>query len=197
MNINFDGWYITSLVFGVLAVLVCLLVYAFNNRKLTLIFKMLFDIFSILNLAFAYVSTKEPGLLAGLGVNVVGVTRDIFFLFRKKYKWADHYLWVVFFCTLYACSLFFTYKSPLSLLPVFGSIINTSALYLINQKHTKIITIFGQVLFITYFAVLIQASELLTILNLSASVVTLISVIIGLISIIIREKVVVEEKKEE
>ena len=188
MNINFDGWYIASLVFGVLAVLVCLLVYAFPSRKLTLIFKMLFDIFSIFNLAFAYISTKEVGLLAGLGTNVVGVTRDIFFLFRKKYKWADHYFWLIFFCSLYALSLIFTYKSALSLMPVIASIINTSALYLINQKRTKIITIFGQIIFITYFAILIQGSELLTILNLAASTTTLISVIIGLFLILKNER---------
>lgn len=193
MNINFDGWYIASLIFGILAVSVCFLIYATKDRTKTLLLKFAFDIFSILNLAFAFISTNEVILLAGLGTNVVGAVRDIFFIFRKKYKWADHYLWVVFFCTLYALSLIFTYKNPLSLMPVIGSIINTSALYLIDQKKTKWITVIGQIIFITYFAILIKGSELLTILNLSASVVTMISVIIGLV-VIYRSNEEVEEQ---
>lgn len=183
MNINFDGWYIASLVFGILAVLVCLLIYLTKNRLLTLFFKLLFDVFSILNLIFAYISTGEVALLAGLGGNVVGALRDIFFMFRKKYKWADSYLWVGVFWLLFGLSLIFTYRNPLSLMPVIGSFINTFALFLIDQKYTKYITFFGQFVFITYYAVLIRGSELLTILNLSASVVTLVSVIIGIIVI--------------
>ena len=187
MNINFDGWYIVSLVFGVLAVLVCFLIYLTKSRILTLFFKMLFDIFSILNLTFAYISTKEVGLLAGLGTNIVGVVRDIFFMYRKKYRWADHYFWLILFCSIYALSLIFTYKTPLSVMPVVGAIINTTALYLMNQKHTKYITFVGQIIFITYYSLLIVGSELLTILNLSASVVTFISVIIGIVLILKNE----------
>lgn len=193
MNINFDGWYIASLIFGILAVLVCFLIYSTKDRTKTLLLKFAFDIFSILNLAFAFISTNEVALLAGLGTNVVGAVRDIFFIFRKKYKWADHYLWVVLFSSLYALSLIFTYKNPLSLMPVIGSIINTSALYLIDQKKTKWITVIGQIIFITYFAILIKGSELLTILNLSASVVTMISVIIGLVVIYHSNKEVQEQ----
>ena len=188
MIINFDGWYITSLVFGILAVLVCLLIYATRSRFLTLFFKMFFDIFSVLNLTFAYLSTKEPALLAGLGTNMVGVSRDILFMFRGKYKWADNSFWLFLFVSLYGMSLSLTYQNPLSLMPVFASMINTTALYLLNQKHTKIVTIFGQIIFITYFAVLVSGTELLSILNLLCSVVTLVSVIIGLINIKISSK---------
>ena len=188
ININIDGYYIVSLIFGVLAVLSCLFVYLFPGRFHTLLFKMLFDIFSIFSLTFAYLSTKEALLLAGLATNVVGVTRDIFFMFRKKGTWTDSYFWPFLFCSLYLLSLIFTYRGPLSLLPVFGSVINTSALYLINQKRTKMITIVGQVLFITSYAILVNNSELLTILNLTASVVTLVSVIAGLIIIYKKNK---------
>lgn len=175
-----DGYYITSLVFGILAVLVCLFIFSHRSRSLSLLLKFLFDLFSALNLTFAYLSTGEVILLAGLGTNIVGMARDILFFFRGRYKWANNILWLFLFLLLYGLSLIFTYRNPLSLLPVIGSLINTTALYLLNHKAMKWLTFIGQLFFITYYAILIRSSDMLTILNLLASSVMMASVIIGL-----------------
>lgn len=188
MNFNLDGYYIVALIFGILAVLDCFLGYLFPKRNLTLIFKLLFDVFSVINLLFAYLSTKEAGILAGLATNIVGICRDLIFLQRSKSKVFDDYTWLAIFLLLYSLSLLTTYKNPLSLLPVIGSLINTTALYLYNQKVNRILTFFGQLFFISFYASLIVNSSLLTLLNLICSSVTFVSVIIGLIHILRGEK---------
>ena len=188
MNFNLDGYYIVALIFGILAVLDCFLGYLFPKRGLTLLFKLLFDVFSVINLLFAYLSTKEAGLIAGLATNVIGICRDLVFLQRGKSKIFDDVTWLAIFLLLYSLSLITTYKNPLSLLPVIGSLINTTALFLYSQKLNRILTIFGQLFFISFYASLIVNSELLTLLNLLCSCVTLVSVILGLINVLRFEK---------
>jgi len=178
-----DGLYVTSIVFGILAVLVCFFIFLHRSRDLTLMFRLLFDIFSALSITFAYLYSKEVVLFAGLGTNIVGIGADILFYFRKRYKWADHIFWLFLILSLYGLSLIFTYRSPISLLPIFGSFINTTALYLMNHKVTKWMTFCGQIFFITYYSLLLVGSDMLTLLNLLCSSVMMVSVIIGLFMI--------------
>ena len=120
-------------------------------------------------------------------VDGIQIARDIIFLCKDKYKWANHIFWLFFFEAILMLSLIFTWAGPISLLPTFASAIIGVALYLKNQKIAKSITLVGEAFFIAYYALLINVSDLLTILSLLNSCTFTVSAIIGLANIFIKE----------
>ena len=146
-------WYTAAFVTGILSIIICIFSYIFPNRKITLILRMGFDAISIINGIFVYYATDVAAIWAVVAVDGIGIIRDIIYLARAKYKWADHWIWLIVFEVIFAASIFFTWAGPIALLPVIGSVISNTGLYIKDVKKTKIITIIGQVFFITYYAV--------------------------------------------
>ena len=126
-------------------------------------------------------------LLALVAAAAVGSIRDVIFLFRESHAWADSYVWLILFTIILVVFSILGWSGWLTLLPILGTIINNFALYLKDFKKMKIITLFGQVCFITYYALLIPEGDILMILNLSVSSAMFISAIIGLIVYFYRE----------
>ena len=93
---------------------------------------------------------------------------------------------------LFIATLIFTYKGPLSLLPVAGSVLSSFFFYITNEKIFKTGAVITNVLYSTYYAILIPSSDVLTIFSLLTAAMGLVSSIIGLCVILYREN---KEKK--
>lgn len=146
------------------------------------------DIVTALNGVFIYFATGNLLIFATVATCTIGVFRDIIFGLRDKYKIFNYYYWPVLFAVINLCSLFFTYQSPISLLPVIGTVVSCLTLYLYNQKLTKSGAIFCQTLYVIYYALLLSSSNVLTIFSLISASTTLLGSIIGLVYILFFKK---------
>lgn len=185
--------YIAAFVIGIFIIIDCILIYAFPTRNLTIIFKMVFDALSIINLLLIFFESNVTGVLAGLASVSVGLLRDILFLFKNKFKWANTIFLPLFIILLTGLSLIWTYSSWLSLLPIVGTMINSVALYLDDVQTCKSLTIGGQIFFITYYSLLIVDSDFLTIINLICSISMFVSCFIGLFNLNLKKRKALKE----
>ena len=176
-----NGWYVAAFVLGIVSIVICIALFVVPKRKYALILRFAFDIVTIVNSVCLYMYLQDKVLLALVAGATVGSIRDVIFLFRDKYKWADSYWWLIGFMVALTIFSVLGWSSWLTLLPVLGTLINTYALYIKDYKKMKIITLVGQVCFITYYAVLIPESDVLMILNLVVSSAMFVSAIVGLI----------------
>ena len=176
-----DGWYVAALVLGIVSIVICFALFIVPKRKYTLILRFTFDIVTTVNAVCLYMYIKDNVLLALVASASVGAIRDVIFFFREKHAWADSYVWLILITITLVVFSILGWSGWLTLLPIAGTIINTFALYLKDFKKMKIITLFGQVCFITYYAVLIPEGDILIILNLIVSSAMFISALTGLI----------------
>lgn len=183
-----NGWYISALVLSILSIVICVALFVVPKRKYALILRFTFDVVTIVNSVCLYMYIGDKVLLSLVASSAVGAIRDVIFLFRDKYKWADSYWWLLLFTVSLTLFSVLGWSGWLTLLPIIGTIINTYALYLKDYKKMKIITLFGQICFITYYAFLIPEGDILMILNLIVSSAMLISAIFGLTAHYIKQK---------
>ena len=180
-------WYIAAFITGIVCVLIGAVSYLFSNRKTTLLFRFSFDALAIINGIFVYQATHVMAIWAVVATDGISLIRDVIFMCRDKYKWADNILWVILFEVIFGCSLIFTWAGPIAILPVVGSLINNVALYLKKAKVSKIMLLCGQSFFITYYSILIPSSDSLTLISMLASLTFFISALVGLIVILVKE----------
>jgi len=173
---------------GILCILISLFTYLFPTRKMSLLMKALIDIVSVLNLLFVYLYTKNSLVLASVATTGIGFIRDIVFFFRQKKKWLNNYAWPIGFSIIFSLSLIFTYKGPLSLMPVIGSVISTMSLYAINQKITKCGALCCITLYIIYYGILLEGSGILTLFSLLSYVSCFVGTLVGLIILFKKDK---------
>jgi len=181
-------FYIFAYITGGIIIALSLINFAFPSRKISLLIKMSLDFTTVLNLVFILLATKNNLVIAGLVTNVIGVIRDITFYNRNKCKVLNNIAWPIAFSTIFACSLIFTYKSPISVLPVIGSVFSTMTLFANNQKITKIGALIAQSLYLSYYAILIPSSDVLTVFSLVSAVTGLTGTIVGLVVIFVKER---------
>lgn len=173
---------------GGLLVIYALFIYIFPSRKLNLILKAGLNLLSVINLVFVYLYTENSLLFAGMATGMIGCVREILFSFRGKWKALNCIAWPIGFSLLFIGSLFFTYKGPLSLLPVAGSVLSSFFFYITNEKLFKTGAVISNILYSTYYAVLIPSSDILTIFSLLTASMGLVSSIIGLIVLLCKER---------
>ena len=183
-----NAWYIASIVLGSLTIAVSFLCFIVPHRKVNLLFRLIFDALNIVNCICIFYATNTNAILIALVCDSIAIVRDIIFYFRKKGNWVDHIIWLLLFNALYLLSLIWTWSGPIVLLPAIANVFNTTALFIYKKKLTRIVTLFGQICFITYYCLLLAQSDLLTLLNLIASAMMFVSAIIGLVVLFVREK---------
>ena len=176
-----DGWYIAAVVLSILSIVICITQFLVSKRNISLVIRFVFDVVKIGCYVCIYMYLQDKVILAMVASGVVGAVRDVVFLYREKYKWADSIIWLFVFSIALVVFSVFEWGGWLTLLPIIGTIVNTIALYLKDYKKMKFVILFGQIFFITYHAVLIPESDLLMILNLVVSVAYFLSAFIGLI----------------
>lgn len=179
---------ILAYITGALIVLLGIFIFLFPQRKRTLFIKMCTDIVTAINGVFIYYATGNLLIFASVATCTIGVFRDIIFGLRDKYKIFNYYFWPILFAILNLSTLFFTYQSPISLLPAIGTVVSCLTLYLFNQKLVKCGAIFCQTLYVIYYAILIPASNILTIFSLLSAITTLTGSIIGLTFLLFYKK---------
>ena len=175
-----DGWFLAALILSITNIVICLAIFLMPKRQYAIIFRFAFDIVNISNSICLYMYVRDPVIFSIIAAGVVSAVRDVIFLFRGKYKWADSYWWLIFFTIALTVFSVLGWSGWLTLLPVIGTIINTYALYVKDYKYMKMITLVGQVCFIVYYVVLIPESDVLMALNLAVSSTMFISAIVGL-----------------
>ena len=178
---SMDGWYIAAVVLSILSIVICITQFLVSKRNISLIIRFIFDVVKIGCYICIYMYLQDKVILAMVASGVVGAVRDVVFLYREKYEWADSIIWLFVFSIALVVFSVFEWGGWLTLLPIIGTIVNTIALYLKDYKKMKFVILFGQIFFITYHAVLIPESDLLMILNLVVSVAYFLSALIGLI----------------
>lgn len=175
--------HVTAFIFGILIIIDCFLTYLFKSKKITCVFKLIFDLLTIAEELCIYFATNTFAVIPGMVLNGVGAIRDVIFYFRGEKKWADSIFWLFGFLIIVGLSLLFTWAGPISLLPMFGTMIHTIALYQKENKRCKWITLAGESLYVVYYALLIGSSDFVMILNTINALAMLTGIVIGLVRI--------------
>ena len=191
-----NGWYIASLVLSIMTVVNCIAIFLVPNRKVALLLRFSFDIISICNSICLFIYLGDKVILALLAGNIVSSIRDVVFYFRGTRRWADSYAWIFIFSIILVTFSVLAWSSWLTLFPIFGTLINTGALYLKDYKKMKIVTLVGQIFFILYYVFLIPEGDILIIINLLASSAMFISALVGLIIYFIKGKHIEKSHQE-
>lgn len=171
--------YVVAFLLGFVIIGFSLLMFLLPKKKSHLFIKLLFDITYIVQMLFIYFATGAVGVFAGIASNSVGAVRDIAFI-RHDNK-TERKFWTIALCGLMIALLHFSYAGPVSYLPIFGTLINTTALSFKDKKNTCALTIVGQLFFISYYALLLKESSLLTILNIVSALMLFVSAVLGLL----------------
>lgn len=179
-------YYVLAYITGGLIILISLLTFIFPRRRLTLFIKTSGDFICFLNNLFIYFATNNPVVIAGVATNLIATARDIIYSFRNKNKVFNNISWPILFATINACSLIFTYRSPISILPVIGSIVSSLTLYNNDQRVIKFGALADTIIYSTYYAILLNGSDVLTIFSLLSNIAGVISSIVGLIILFIK-----------
>ena len=164
---------IAAQIIGYIAVAENLLIYISNRRDRILLFKFLSD-------ALWFTNYLLMGGLTGAALNAVAMTREAVFSLRDRYRWAGA-KWIP------ALFLALTWVSPAiewiragaftwqPLLPAFGSMIFVIGFYARKTMLTKVSSLFGNALWLTYAVLLSNWAGMV------GNILMLISALIGII----------------
>ncbi|MBE6141887.1 MAG: YgjV family protein [Erysipelotrichaceae bacterium] len=174
-----NPFYVIAFILGIIIIIYSLMMFLLPKKNSHLFIKLLFDIAYIAQMLFIFFATKSYAVFIGIASNTVGAVRDIVFITSDK---KEHRLyWTIVLCALMVAFLHFSYDSPVSYLPVFGTLINTTALSFKKKQNTCALTMFGQLFFISYYSLLLKESDFLTILNIISASMLFISAVVGFI----------------
>ncbi len=138
-----DTLYIIGQILGVIVIIYSGFIYTSKKRDRILIMKLIADV-------MCTVQNLLCGAYTGAALLAIAVARDIVFLYKDKYKWANNFLWLVLFSVGMCVSPIVTWAGWTSLLPVLGSLILSIGLYSSNSKSTRLLGVIGQVLWTIY-----------------------------------------------
>ena len=115
------------------------------------------------------------GAYEGMIGNVVGFTRSIVYYFRGKSKIVDSFFCPVFFAILACIGGAFTYKNPVSLLPMAAMMISSFVVWSPKTQKLRALTLPTSAMWLIYNIICSSYSGIVT------EVLNLISIVIGLI----------------
>ena len=134
---------LTAQIVGMVALLINVLSYQFNERKKILTMQFFSGAFFTLHYFLL-------GAYAGAVSNLLSVLRALCFTQRGKLKWASHPALPVLFVVISAISTVFTYQNLLSIVPAIAFTFNSVALWSNRPRTTRIFTIPNNSLFLIY-----------------------------------------------
>ena len=178
--------FVTAFILGIVIIIISLLMFILPKKNSHLVMKFFFDICYILQMIFIFLSSGSYLVLAGISANVVGAIRDIAFIKNDNKEYRGY--WTIGLSMLMIGLLHFTYASPISYLPVVGTLINTTALSFKNKKNVCALTLIGQIAFISYYILLLQDSDYLTILNIISASMLFVSALSGLVIYFVKNR---------
>ena len=92
--------------------------------------------FQILGITFFLFHFTMLGAYTAAAINIIGLVRNFVFFCRPR-KWASHIAWLYIFCALTVLAGILTFDSFISILPTAAVIFGTVALFMINPKTTR------------------------------------------------------------
>lgn len=92
------------------------------------------------------------GQYAGMICNWLGMVRCIFYSFRTRSKIVDSPVFPCVFAALFALSGFFTYTTPVSLLPTVAMMISSFVLWNIKAQQLRALTLPTSIMWLIYNA---------------------------------------------
>ncbi|MBE6554286.1 MAG: YgjV family protein [Ruminococcaceae bacterium] len=158
---------------GMLGVAANVIIYQQRTGRNLLICKLLSDILWAIHYLFL-------GGYSGFAVACVGIIRESVFL-NQKHKWAQGKRWLIVFIALSVVSAFFTWKSPMNMLPAIASVLSVFGFWRNNPTLSKILA------FPISFCMLSYDIYILSYMGIANEAFTLISAIISVI-ILLRTK---------
>ena len=114
------------------------------------------------------------GAYSGCITKVIAIFRDIFIVLKEKNKRLSSVLFLIIFLLIYVGVSIYTFTNILSLFPLLAAIIYIIPTWLGNSKTVKKTALFCYVLWLIYNI------YVLSIAGVTANIVSIVSIIIGL-----------------
>lgn len=154
--------YIISQIFASLAFLFSLIAYHQRRKKKIMICMV---ISNILNSCHYFFLNSYSACM----IKIVGVTRDSFMTIKDNQKTLNKHIYLYLFLLIYIIMTILTYKNITSLLPFLAATLYLSIIWDGNELEVK------QISYITYFIWLAYNICVLSIIGISANIISLIS----------------------
>ena len=161
---------IIGYIVGVIGIVISIIIYQQKTRKGLFIWKLISDAVWALHYLFL-------AAYSGFAICAIAVLRELIFMNRTKYKWANHIFWPIIFSIILLSSTILTWQGPISIIPPIASVISLISFWIGKPKVTRIILIPVATMMIIYDVLILSYPG---IANESFS---LISAIIGIIHI--------------
>lgn len=174
-----NPYFVIAFLLGILIIFFSSVMFLLPKAKSHLFIKLLFDITYIAQMICIFMFSNSYVIFAGIASNAVGAVRDIAFMKTENDEY--RFYWTIGLTMMMIFLMHFTYSNFYSYLPAIGTLINTVALSFKNKRNACLLTIFGQLFFISYYVALLQDSDLLTLLNVIAALMLLVSAAAGFI----------------
>ncbi len=134
-------------IIGIIAMVESLAIYAVQKRRNILLLKLISNVLWGTN-------NLLLGLETGAVLWLIAIVREIVYLFRPRYKWADNKAWIAVFIVLSLCSPTIEWLtlgfSVISILPAVGSLFNVVGGYCKSPLRMRLILLPAETLWITY-----------------------------------------------
>ena len=134
---------IIAQIFGLCAMVALFSIYQQTDRRKLIRSKLFAD-------AFWVVHYVMLGAYGGAIPNFVGILREFIFINREKKKWANLIVWPILFVAFNWLLGYFTFSSPINIMPIAASTLVTISLWNRNPNITKILSIPVSMTFMVY-----------------------------------------------
>ena len=159
--------YVAAQILGFIAFLVSLYAYQRVNKKDILLCMVISNIINLVHYLIL-------GAYSGCITKVIAIFRDIFIVLKEKNKRLSSVLFLIIFILIYVGVSIYTFTNILSLFPLVAAIIYIIPTWLGNSKTVKKTALFCYVLWLIYNI------YVLSIAGVTANIVSIVSIIIGL-----------------
>lgn len=123
---------IPAQIVGVLGILSAAMIFQQKTRKALMITKLISDVIWVVHYLLL-------GAYSGMAICVVAVFRELIFMNRGKYKWADHKIWPVIFASAALATAALTWNGAISILPAVASATSVIAFWVGNPRLSRIL----------------------------------------------------------
>ena len=107
-------------------------------------------IFQTVGSAFFLISYFLLGSRTAVYLNMIYLTRNFVFYFRKDYKWARHKSWIVIFLVAVVIAGVVGFRSWMDILPIFGAVFATIAMYMQSENMLRLWNILASPCWLIY-----------------------------------------------
>ena len=159
--------YVAAQILGFIAFLISLYAYQKVNKKDILLCMIISNIINLVHYLIL-------GAYSGCITKVIAIFRDIFIVLKEKNKRLSSVLFLIIFLLIYVGVSIYTFTNILSLFPLLAAIIYIIPTWLGNSKTVKKTALFCYVLWLIYNI------YVLSIAGVTANIVSIVSIIIGL-----------------